>query len=88
MNNKISDPFLCNCPVLDLHGEVYETSKVLTKLFIEDAIKTKENKVVIIHGKGRGIVKEAVNSELKINKNVSKYYIDNFNDGMTIVELK
>ncbi len=88
MSGKVNDPFLYGCPILDLHGETYETSKVLTKLFINDAIKTKDKKLVIIHGKGLGIVKEAVHSELKSNKYVNNYYTDNFNDGMTIVELK
>ena len=88
MNNKINDPFLYGLPLLDLHGETYETSKVLTKVFINDAVKTKDKKLIIIHGKGKGIVKEAVHSELKINKYVKKYQTDNFNDGMTIIELK
>lgn len=88
MKDKIKDPFLYGCPILDLHGETYETSRVLTKVFIEDAIKTQDKKLVIIHGKGMGIVKEAVHSELKSNKHVKKYCTDNFNDGMTIVELK
>ncbi len=88
MKEKINDPFLYGCPVLDLHGEVYETSKVLTKIFIDDAIKTKDKKIVIIHGKGKGIVKEAVYSELKTNKFVKNYHTDNFNNGITIVELK
>ena len=88
MNKKINDPFLYGCPILDLHGETYETSKVLTKLFINDAVKTKDKKLVIIHGKGRGIVKESVHIELRENKYVDRYYTDNFNDGMTIVELK
>ena len=88
MKNKVDDPFLYGCPILDLHGETYETSKVLTKMFIDDAIKTKDKKLVIIHGKGKGIVKEAVHNELKSSKYVKNYYTDNFNDGMTIVELK
>lgn len=85
---KINDPFLINCPILDLHGEVYEVSKVLTKIFIEDNVKLKNKKLVIIHGKGKGIVRDAVNSELKKNKYVLNFYTDNFNDGMTIVNLK
>lgn len=88
MKEKVNDPFLYNCPILDLHGETYDTSRVLTKLFIDDAIKNKDKKLVIIHGKGLGIVKEAVHTELKFNKYVGNYYTDNFNDGMTIVELK
>ena len=87
-NKKIKDPFLYNAPILDLHGEIYETSKVLTKMFIDDNVKLKNKLLVIIHGKGKGIVKEAVYSELKVNKYVLNYKTDNFNDGMTIVNLK
>ncbi len=85
---KVNDPFLINCPILDLHGETYEISKVLTKIFIEDNMKLKNKKLVIIHGRGMGIVKSAVREELKQNRYVEKFYTDNFNDGMTIVDLK
>lgn len=85
---KINDPFLYNVPILDLHGEIYQTSRVLTKIFIEDNIKLKNKKLVIIHGKGKGIIKNAVYEELKINRYVSDYKTDYFNDGMTIVNLK
>ncbi len=88
MKDKVNDPFLYGCPILDLHGETYETSKVLTKIFINDAVKTRDKKIVIIHGKGKGVVKEAVYSELKLNRYVKEYHTDNFNDGMTIVWLK
>ena len=88
MNDKIKDPFLYGLPLLDLHGETYETSKVLTKIFVNENFKLQNKKLVIIHGKGKGIVKESVYSELKTNRYVKKYQTDNFNDGMTIVELK
>lgn len=88
MKEKINDPFLCGKPVLDLHGETYESSKIITKLFIEDAVRLGEKTLVIIHGKGKGIVKQSVYEELKMNKYVSSYKTDNFNDGMTIVNLK
>ncbi len=86
--NKINDPFLYGTPILDLHGETYESAKVLTKIFIEDNIKVCEKKIAIIHGKGTYTVKKAVYEELKQNKNVINYKIDIFNDGMTIVNLK
>lgn len=85
---KINDPFLSNLPILDLHGETYEMSKVLTKIFLEENINLKNKRIIIIHGKGKGIVKEAVNSELRQNKYVESFNTDNFNDGMTIVNLK
>ncbi len=87
-NSKINDPFLYNIPVLDLHGEIEGSSLVLTKLFIEDNVKLKNKKIIIIHGKGKGIIKKVVYEELKSNKNVINFKTDGFNDGMTIVNLK
>ena len=45
------------------------------------------DKLLIIHGIGAGIVKNNVHEELSHNKYVSKYYIDSFNNGCTIVIL-
>ena len=85
---KINDPFLYGAPILDLHGETFQVAKVLTKVFIDDALKLKDKKLVIIHGKGKGIIKQAVYEELKANRNVKDYKTDIFNNGMTIVNLK
>lgn len=77
-----------NLPSIDLHGIDRDYSKILVKDFIEDQIKLKEDKIIIIHGVGKGIVKKAVYGELKYNKYVKSYKLDNFNSGCTIVELK
>lgn len=74
-------------PTIDLHGETGDISKIIIKDFINDNIKLKNKKIVIIHGIGKGIVKKAVYNELTVNKNVKTYKQDNFNPGMTIVEL-
>lgn len=55
--------------------------------FIKDNIKLKNKKIIIIHGKGQGILKKTTHELLKKNKKVNKYYIDGLNDGETIVEL-
>lgn len=75
-------------PTLDLHGIDREYAKILIKDFINDNYKIKEEKVIIIHGNGEGIIKKTVQEELKINKKVKEYKIDNFNAGMTIVWIK
>lgn len=75
-------------PTLDLHGIDREYAKILIKDFINDNYKIKEEKVIIIHGNGEGIIKKTVQEELKINKKVKEYKIDNFNVGMTIVWIK
>ena len=74
-------------PSIDLHGETGDISRILVKDFINDNVKLKNNKIIIIHGIGKGIVKKAIYNELKNNKLVKLYKQDNFNPGMTIVEL-
>lgn len=77
-----------NLPTIDLHGIDRDYSKILVKDFINDNYKLKEEKIIIIHGIGKGIVKQAVFEELKHNKYVKEYKLDNFNSGCTIVSLK
>lgn len=88
MIKKMLDPFTSYLPHLDLHGETIESAIYLLNSFINDNIKLKNNKIVIIHGKGEGIIKKASHNALKRSKYVSKYYTDPNNDGQTIIELK
>ena len=83
----MEDIFLKNLPTIDLHGFDMESARVATNDFINDNIIMKNNKILIIHGKGKGLVKKAVHNQLKIHKKVIKYYTDNLNDGVTIVYL-
>ncbi len=76
-----------NCPTLDLHGETGDIAEILVKDFIYDNYRLKNSCIIIIHGVGAGIVKKRVHEELKIDKYVKKYKQDNFNPGVTIVEL-
>lgn len=75
-------------PTLDLHGETGDISKVYVNDFIRDNYKLKNKYVVVIHGKGLGIVKKAVYETLKVNELVEDYKLHYFNDGCTIVKLK
>ena len=45
-------------PSIDLHGEYAFSAEVLTKEFIDDNIKLHNSKLCIIHGIGKGILKE------------------------------
>ncbi len=76
-----------NLPIIDLHGETSDISKILVHDFISDCYKEKYKKLVIIHGIGTGILKNTTHQELKNNKLVKSYKLDNFNIGQTIVEL-
>ena len=74
-------------PSIDLHGEDRVSATIRTKEFIEDSVFLKRKKIIIIHGKGTGVVKEAVFKELKSNKNVEDFHL-NMNLGSTTVILK
>ena len=79
--------FYSNIPSIDLHGETRDSARVLVMEFINDNIKLKNEKVLIIHGIGSGALKNEVHKNLKINKKVKSYKLDNFNNGCTVVEL-
>ncbi len=85
---KIDDPFIAGFPLLDLHGEDRVGAIVKVKELISDSIKLKNYNLVLIHGKGTGVLKEAVHEYLKHDKRVLDYKLDNINDGITIVKLK
>jgi len=76
-----------NLPTLDLHGETRDMARILVSEFIDDNYRMGNLKVIIIHGIGTGILKKEVQSCLKTNKKVAKFYIDFFNVGATIVEI-
>lgn len=84
---KISNPFYALYSVIDLHGMDRDTALFKTKEFIDDNIKMKKYDLIIIHGKGTGILRRSVHEYLKHDKRVIEYKIDNFNDGETIVKI-
>ena len=75
-------------PTLDLHGEYSFSAKVLTEEFLNDNINLKNRYLCIIHGIGKGILKNTVHEVLKKDKRIKRYYIDFMNPGCTIVEVK
>lgn len=75
-------------PTLDLHGMDRDYAKLLVKEFLNDNAKMKIERVVIVHGKGLGILKKAVHEVLAKDKRVERYEVDLFNDGCTLVKLK
>ena len=84
---KISNPFYALYSVIDLHGMDRDTALFKTKEFIDDNIKMKKYDLIIIHGKGTGILRRSGHEYLKHDKRVIEYKIDNFNDGETIVKI-
>lgn len=76
------------CPTLDLHGYDREYARIAINEFIEDNYRCKNQRVIIIHGIGTGILRKITQETLKKNRIVDSFKIDNFNSGETVVELK
>lgn len=75
-------------PRLDLHGEEVALVFALVTEFINDNVKIGNREVVIIHGKSTNILTKEVHKVLKSNKLIKKFYLNNWNVGETVVELK
>ncbi len=84
LNNK----FINIYPTLDLHGEFSDTIYYLIDVFIKDNIKLGNNIIVIVHGKGSGILKEKTHEILSKAPEVIQYALSIDNPGATIVEIK
>ena len=82
------DPFLYNLPHLDLHGYDRTGAEAKVKMFIDENIRIDNKKIVIVHGRGSGILKTSVHDYLKKDKRVLDFKTNNYNDGETIVNLK
>ena len=77
-----------NMPQIDLHGEDRIGARIKVKTFIDDNYKLENKEIAIIHGVGKGILKNEVLSILKSDNRVDVYNIDIFNEGCTLVKLK
>ncbi len=74
-------------PKLDVHGETRDTVYTVLKIFIHDNIKLKNKTILIVHGKGSGILKKEVHYYLSHMKEVKQFHLDSWNQGVTVVEL-
>ena len=77
-----------NLPTLDLHGIDRDYARILINDFILDNYNIKNQKVVIIHGIGTGIIRKTTQETLRKNKYVEEYKINNFNAGETLVSIR
>lgn len=81
------DIFTNNLPSIDLHGEDRINALIKVDEFINDSIKLRHKKIVVIHGKGSWILKNAIHNYLKNDKRVDNYELG-INIGQTIISLK
>lgn len=87
MKNRI-DPFLYNVPHLDIHGYDRFGAIAMIKNFIDNNIRIDNKKIIVVHGKGSGVLKKATHDYLKSDKRVLQFKTNNYNDGETIILLK
>jgi DNA mismatch repair protein MutS2 len=82
--------FLAFQPELDLHGLcISEALRILDK-WIDQALLAGHRYLRIIHGKGKGLLREQVHNYLKTNELVTKVIVNhNFpgGSGVTLIEL-
>ena len=77
--------FTDNLPTIDLHGFDKDYARIKINEFIRDNKKMKNSVVVIIHGRGLGILKRETESTLRSNKDVLDHRLFYNNTGMTLV---
>lgn len=85
---KYIDPFLYDAPTLDIHGYDRFGCLGLIDVFINNSLRVDKKTIIIVHGKGEGILKKSTHEYLKKDKRVLEYKLNIFNDGETIVKLK
>lgn len=83
----MNDIFTKYLPSIDLHGEDRVNALIKVDEFINDSIKLKHKKIIVIHGKGSWILKDGIHDYLKNDSRVEEYTLD-INTGQTIISLK
>ena len=76
---------------IDLRGMESLEAVLVAERFIDSALMAKLPSVTIIHGKGTGALRAAIQQMLKKNKSVRSFRLGNYGEGesgVTVVELK
>jgi len=78
-------------PEVDLRGMMTDEAEAAVDLFIDNAVLARLENCVVIHGKGTGALRTAVQQRLKRHKHVKSFRLGTFGEGengVTIVTLK
>ncbi|MCL1808002.1 MAG: endonuclease MutS2 [Oscillospiraceae bacterium] len=76
---------------VDLRGQPADDGVLLMERFIDDAVMRKLETVTVIHGKGTGALRAAVQAALKKNKSVKGFRLGRYGEGeagVTVVTLR
>ena len=78
-------------PDIDLRGLQADEAVLMAERYIDSAVMAKLNTVTIIHGKGTGALRAAVQTMLRKNPSVRSFRLGKYGEGetgVTVVELK
>ncbi len=78
-------------PELDLRGKLVDEALELVEKYLDDALLAGLNKISLIHGKGTGALRAAIQKSLKQHPHVKAYRLGNYGEGgagVTVVELE
>ena len=78
-------------PEIDLRGMESLEAVLAAERYIDSAVMAKQKTVTIIHGKGTGALREAIQQMLRRNKLVKSFRLGRYGEGetgVTVVELK
>jgi DNA mismatch repair protein MutS2 len=78
-------------PELDIRGMTVDEAIPVMEKFIDSAQMAKLHTVTVIHGKGTGALRQAVQTNLKRNRQVKSYRPGKYGEGemgVTVIELK
>lgn len=78
-------------PELDIRGMMTDEAIPVVERYIDGAVMSKLTTVTIIHGKGTGALRAAVQDSLRHNRQVKKFRLGRYGEGetgVTVVELK
>ncbi|MBR2716882.1 MAG: endonuclease MutS2 [Oscillospiraceae bacterium] len=78
-------------PELDIRGMMPDEADLVVERYLDNAYRAKLKTVTIIHGKGTGALRAAVQQMLRRNRLVKNYRLGRYGEGetgVTVVELK
>ena len=76
---------------VDLRGKNAEEALLDLDMFLDSAVRSGLNEVTIVHGKGTGVLRKAVQTHLRKHPNIRTFRLGVYGegeDGVTIAELK
>jgi DNA mismatch repair protein MutS2 len=77
-----------NTPTLDLHGLRHHVGEERMRRYMEDAVRNRQTEVLVVHGKGRGVMRDVVDEWLKAHAHQVIEAIPMNDDGAKLVRLR